>query len=92
MNTNFGLEIERPFFIVSKMWMNRVVECVGASNLVLRTLRKTNKGQQFFLDDKTQTIVSNQWKDRSITIQSNGNSNNLYMTTTNARWFQLFRW
>ena len=92
LNKNFGLEIERPFFIVSKMWMNRVVECVGASNLVLRTLRKTNKGQQFFLDDKTQTIVSNQWKDRSITIQSDGNSNNLYMTTTNARWFQLFRW
>jgi len=26
-----------------------------------------------------------------MTIQSNGNSNNLYMTTTNARWFQLFR-
>jgi len=48
--------------------MNRVVECVGASNLVLKTLRKANKGQQFFLDDKTQTIESNQWKGRSITI------------------------
>jgi len=71
------------------MWMNRVVECVGASNLVLRTMRRGNSGlgQQFFLDDKTQTIVSAQWKDRSITIQSNGRSNNLYMTTTNARWF-----
>jgi len=68
LNKEFGLEIERPFFIVSKMWMNRVVECVGASNLVLKTLRKANKGQQFFLDDKTQTIVSNQWKGRSITI------------------------
>jgi len=92
LNKNFGLDIERPFFIVSKMWMERTVECVGASNLVLKTLRKNNKGQQFFLDDKTQTIVSNQWKDRSITIQSQGRSNNLYMTTTNARWFQLFRW
>lgn len=92
LNKEFGLEIERPFFIVSKMWMNRVVECVGASNLVMKTLRTTNKGQQFYLDDKTQTIQSFQWKDRSITIQSNGRSNNLYMTTTNARWFQLFRW
>jgi hypothetical protein len=45
LNKNIGLEIERPFFIVSKMWMNRVVECVGASNLVLKTLRKANKGQ-----------------------------------------------
>jgi len=72
--------------------LNRVVECVGASNLVLKARRGNYKGQQFFLDDKTQTIVSAQWKDRSITIQSNGRSNNLYMTTTNARWFQLFRW
>jgi hypothetical protein len=58
MNKNFGLEIERPFFIVSKMWMNRVVECVGAHHLRLKTLRASNKGQQFFLDDKTQTIKS----------------------------------
>jgi hypothetical protein len=41
------------------MWMNRVVECVGASNLVLKTMRNNYRGQQFFLDDKTQTIVSN---------------------------------
>jgi hypothetical protein len=87
LNKNFGIEIERPFFLVSKLWMNRVVECVGASNLVLKTLKTTNKGQQFFLDDKTQTIQSFQWKGRAITIQSNGRSNNLYMTTANARWF-----
>jgi hypothetical protein len=53
LNKNFGLEIERPFYIVSKMWMNRVVECVGASNLVLKTMRNNYRGQQFFLDDKT---------------------------------------
>jgi hypothetical protein len=58
LNKEFGLEIERPFYIVSKMWLERVVECVGASNLVLKTLRKNNKGQQFYLDDKTQTIQS----------------------------------
>jgi hypothetical protein len=58
LNKNFGIEVERPFFLVSKMWMNRVVECVGASNLVLKTMRRNNKGQQFFLDDKTQTIQS----------------------------------
>ena len=72
------------------MWMNRVVECVGASNLVLKTLNRNSKGQQYYLDAQSQTIKSQQWKDRSITIQSNGNSNNLYMTTTSARWFQLF--
>jgi hypothetical protein len=72
------------------MYMERVVECSGGSNLVLKTLNRASKGQQFYLDAQSQTIKSQQWKDRSITIQSNGNSNNLYMTTTSARWFQLF--
>jgi hypothetical protein len=87
LNKKFGLEVNRPFFIVSKMWMNRVAECVGASNIVLKTLVRTNLGQQFFFDGASKTIKSNQWKDRSITLQGN----NLYMTTTNARWFQLFK-
>jgi len=87
LNVNFGLEINRPFFIVSKKWMNRVVECIGASNLTLKTLNRKNKGQQFFLDAFSQTVKSQQWKDRSMTIQSNGASTNLFMTTTTARWF-----
>jgi len=37
MNTDFGMEINRPFFIVSKMFGERVIECIGANNLVLRT-------------------------------------------------------
>jgi hypothetical protein len=60
--------INRPFFIVSKKWMNRVVECVGASNLVLKTLNRKSAPQQFFLDAFSQTIKSQQWKDRSMTI------------------------
>jgi hypothetical protein len=83
LNKKFGLHVNRPFFIVSKMWMNRVAECVGASNIVLKTLVRTNKGQQFYFDGGTKTIKSNQWKDRSITLSGK----NLYMTTTNARWF-----
>jgi len=83
LNKKFGLHVNRPFFIVSKMWMNRVAECVGASNIVLKTLVRTNKGQQFYFDGGTKTIKSNQWKDRSITLSGK----NLYMTGTNARWF-----
>jgi hypothetical protein len=87
LNVNFGLEINRPFFLVSKKWMNRVVECVGASNLLLKTLNRKNTGQQFFLDAFSQTIKSQTWKDSSMTIQSGGNSNVVIMETTTARWF-----
>lgn len=69
--------------------MERVVEAVGAANLRLRTMRYAGSGrpQTFFLDPKSQTIKSHYWKDRSINIEGNGNSKNLYMRTTNARWF-----
>ena len=35
MNSNFGFFINRPFYIVSKMWMQRVIEVSGGRNLVI---------------------------------------------------------
>jgi len=87
LNKEFGLEIERPFYFVSKMWMNRVVECHGATHLKLNTLNKANKGQQFYLDDKTQTISPVAWKGFAMTIVRNGLGNILKMDGINARWF-----
>jgi len=37
VNKEFGWEINRPFYIVSKMWMNRVITVTGGSNLVIKT-------------------------------------------------------
>jgi len=87
-NKDRGLHVNRPFYIFSKMYMERVVEAVGAADLRLRTMRYAGSGraQHFFLDARTQTIKSNTWKDRSINIEGNGNSRNLYMRGTNARW------
>lgn len=72
--------------------MERVVEAVGAADLRLRTMRYAASGrpQTFMLDARTQTIKSAYWTDRSINIEGNGRSRNLYMRGTNARWFQLW--
>jgi len=89
MNKDRGLFVNRPFYIVSKLVMERAVEFVGGGNLVLRTMLYGRNGhaQHFFLDAKTQTIKSNTWKNKSLNIEGNGNSRNLYMRGTNARWF-----
>jgi len=91
LNKQFNFMINKPFFLVSKLYMNRVAECVSANDIRLRTLARKNLGQQFYFDGSSKTIKSKQWTDRSITIQSDGTSSNIYMTTTNARWFQLFK-
>ena len=48
--------------------MKRVVECWGASNIILSNYVKGKQGQQFWFDEKSKTIKSQQWKDRSMTI------------------------
>jgi len=88
---DLGLERNRPFYIVSKLTMERVVECWGANNIILSDFTGS-LGQQFFFDPVSKTIKSQQWKDRSMTIQGAGRSANLHMTTTNSRWFQMFRY
>lgn len=57
-NKEFGWEINRPFYLRSRLPMKRVAECVGANNLVLKRWRKNVTGQQFFFDEVTKTIRS----------------------------------
>lgn len=91
LNQNFGFHVNRPFYIQSRLPMKRVIEAIGANNLVIKSLVRNRLAQQFFFDQSTKTIKSQQWKTYSMNIQSNGNSNNLQVYTTNSRWWQLFR-
>jgi len=44
MNKEYGFEINRPFYLRSKMAMGRVVECWGASNIILSDYVKGKRG------------------------------------------------
>jgi hypothetical protein len=87
LNEEFGLHINRPFYIVSELPFNRVAECHGASNVWLRRWRNNALGQQWFFDEKSKTIKNKQWVSRVLEIQSNGNSNNVRVATVNSRWW-----
>ena len=87
MNKEFGFYINRPFYLVSRLWFHRVVE-TNASNVFLKRWVKNKKQQQFFFDGKTKTIRSNYWKNYAMWIPSNGGANDLRMTSTiNSRWW-----
>jgi len=43
LNEEFGFHINRPFYIVSELPMNRVVEMLGGTNVVLKRWRKNAK-------------------------------------------------
>ena len=85
---DFGFYANRPFYFRSRLPMQRVMESIGANNLVLKRWRKNVKAQQFFFDPVTKTIRSQQWKNYAMEIQSNGGSANLRMTSSiNSRWW-----
>lgn len=55
---DFGFHARRPFYLRSRLPMQRVMECIGANNLTLRRWRKNTKAQQFTFDPVSKTIRS----------------------------------
>ena len=87
LDSNFGFYRHRPFFIVSRLPMKRVIQVVGGRNLVLKTRVNGRNTQKWVFDSKTKTIKSYHYSDRSFDIQNAGRSHNLQVWKTNARWF-----
>jgi hypothetical protein len=86
-NKEFGFHINRPFYVRSRMPMQRVIECHGANNVWLKRWRKNTTAQQWYFDEVSKTIKNNHWKSHSLDIQGNGSSSNVRCTTTNSRWW-----
>jgi hypothetical protein len=88
LNEEFGFHINRPFYLVSELPFNRVAECIGANNIVLKRWRNNVTQQQFFFDEKSKTIRSKTWTNYAMDIQSNGASSTLRVTSgISSRWW-----
>jgi hypothetical protein len=76
------MDIGKPFFIVSRMWMNRVMTVEGGKNVVIRS-RTGKKEQQWVFDNVSKTIKSVSNNDLSLDVRSA----NAYAKTTDSRWY-----
>ena len=82
MDKDFGFEINRPFYIRSKMPMGRVMEAISANNVTLKKFYKNRKSQQWVFDRVSNTIKNQNWKNYSLDKQGG----NLTVRTTNSKW------
>jgi hypothetical protein len=88
VNEEFGFHINRPFYLVSRLPMKRVAEVHGANNVWLKRYAKGRVAQQFYFDQVSKTIRSQQWKNYCMSIQSNGGNNNLrFISNCKSRWW-----
>ena len=82
VDKDFGFHINRPFYIRSRLPMQRVVECISASNATIKKYVKNRKAQQWIFDGVSKTISNINWKNYSLDKQGN----NLAVRTTTSRW------
>jgi hypothetical protein len=85
LNKDFGLYVERHFYIVSKIGTRRYLDLNG-KKVVLRKYVKGRKTQQWYFDQKTLTIRSSS-NNQSLDIANRGRSTNLQVWKTNNGWW-----
>jgi hypothetical protein len=70
------------------MPMQRVIECVGANNAVIKRWVNNRAAQRWIFDPISKTIRNRNWT--SYVLSQEGA--NLRCRTMTSRWFQLFKW
>jgi hypothetical protein len=85
LNEDFGLYVERPFYVVTAMPSHRYLDLANNRNLVINSFygRVT---QTWYFDQKSLTIKS-KLNNQSWDIKSSGRTNNMQIWTTNSGWF-----
>jgi hypothetical protein len=85
LNERFGLYVERPFYIVSKLGSHRYLDLIRNRNMVIKTPNGRNT-QVWWFDQKSLTIKT-KLNNQSFDIVSSGRSNNMQIWSTNSNWW-----
>jgi hypothetical protein len=88
-NPEYGLYVERDFYIVSTYGIGRYVDIVG-NQIVIKT-QSDRTSQKWWFDQKSKTI-KNKSNNRSFDIQHAGKTSNMQVWNTNGGWFQVFKY
>jgi hypothetical protein len=84
----YGFNINRPFYIKSRMTFRRVLVSTNGSNVQIRTRQQGNYGQMWVFDNVSKTIKSKKWTNKSLQFHGGW----LYVRPTNSRHYQMFRY
>jgi hypothetical protein len=84
LNKDFGLYVERPFYIVSRMGRGKYLDLIGR-NFVIKT-RNGRTSQQWWFHQQSLTIKSKSMN-QSWDIKSSGGSKDIQVWSTNSKWW-----
>jgi hypothetical protein len=84
LNEEFGLYVERDFYVVTQLPSHRYLDLIGA-NFVIKT-PNGRKSQVWYFDQKSLSIKS-KTNNQSWNIQSNGGNKGMHLAGTNTQWW-----
>jgi len=85
LNKDFGLYVDRTFYIVSQMPRNRYLDMINTRDFVIKT-RNGRNTQEWYFHQPSLTIRSRS-NNQSWDIKNSGKTNNMQVWTTNSGWF-----
>ena len=85
MNEDFGLLVDRTFYIVSKLSSGRYLDLIDNRNFAIK-IRNGRKSQQWYFHQQSLTIRT-RYNNQSFDIKNSGKTNNMQIWSTNSQWW-----
>jgi membrane carboxypeptidase/penicillin-binding protein PbpC len=85
LNTDFGLYVERDFYISTAMSSGRYIDLINNRNMVIKTANGRNT-QRWYFDQRSLTIKT-RLNNQSWDIKSAGRTRDMQIWSTNSGWF-----
>jgi hypothetical protein len=85
LNKDWGLYVERPFYIITHMSSGRYLDLISNRNMVIKT-RNGRRTQLWWFDQRTLTIKT-KLNQQSWDIKSSGKSQEMQVWSTNSNWW-----
>jgi len=89
LNEQFGLFVERDFYVVSQMGSRRYLDLINNRNMVIKTANG-RKTQIWYFHQQSKTIRT-RLNNQSWDIKNAGKTTNMQIWSTNSGWFQVFQ-
>jgi hypothetical protein len=86
LNEEYGLYIERPFYIISSLGENRYMDVINERDLVIKTPNEYDS-QKWYFDQRTLTIKNKMFSHKSLDINGSGKTTDMQIWNTNGKWW-----
>jgi hypothetical protein len=83
VNKDFNFRVNEEFYLRSKLPMQRVIECVGASNATIKKWVNNRKAQRWKFNPITKTVNNMNWTSYVLSMEGTY----LRCRSVTSRWF-----